>query len=48
MSSMPEGRVPPAVQPRAVSDTLEGVEGISATLFGEGAERPEGYVAPAK
>jgi glucosamine--fructose-6-phosphate aminotransferase (isomerizing) len=25
-------------QPRAVSDTLEGVEGISATLFGEGAE----------
>jgi glutamine---fructose-6-phosphate transaminase (isomerizing) len=25
-------------QPRAVSDTLEGVEGISPTLFGEGAE----------
>jgi glucosamine--fructose-6-phosphate aminotransferase (isomerizing) len=25
-------------QPRAVADTLEGVEGISATLFGEGAE----------
>ncbi|MBL8385062.1 MAG: glutamine--fructose-6-phosphate transaminase (isomerizing) [Burkholderiales bacterium] len=25
-------------QPRAVADTLEGVEGISATLFGDGAE----------